>query len=315
MNILIIGNGFDLAHGLPTKYEHFLKYIKAFERLKLTCMQQSVEAKWKAANDEDKNYILHFSNMYEQKKVVFEEIDTLISNNAWIDYFWKIFLNRKTEESDGWIDFESEISRIIQTLDDARLTISREINQGNETGRMTHQQRTILAPLWEKIGINSDTISFNGKSIPCKKAQPLIDLNRLTRCLELYLEYFVERTEPKVKLPDINNIDIHYVLSFNYTHTYESLYHKDKSKKIHYDYIHGEIKTDSRLETCNLILGIDEYLEGNAKNRDNEFVQFKKFYQRIFKKTGCKYVDWQKKQHNQLWLSANVMTLFYIMSI
>lgn len=66
----------------------------------------------------------------------------------------------------------------------------------------------------------------------------------------------------------------------------------DKSSKIKYDYIHGETRADSTIDNCNLILGIDEYLEGYAKNRDNEFIQFKKFYQRIYKKTGCKYVDW-----------------------
>lgn len=30
MNILIIGNGFDLAHNLPTKYTQFLEYIETF---------------------------------------------------------------------------------------------------------------------------------------------------------------------------------------------------------------------------------------------------------------------------------------------
>ena len=30
MNILVIGNGFDLAHGLPTKYTDFLEWIKVF---------------------------------------------------------------------------------------------------------------------------------------------------------------------------------------------------------------------------------------------------------------------------------------------
>lgn len=31
MNILVIGNGFDLAHGLPTKYGDFLeKYISYY---------------------------------------------------------------------------------------------------------------------------------------------------------------------------------------------------------------------------------------------------------------------------------------------
>ena len=33
MNILIIGNGFDLAHGLPTKYNDFLKFIQAFKSI------------------------------------------------------------------------------------------------------------------------------------------------------------------------------------------------------------------------------------------------------------------------------------------
>lgn len=29
MNILIIGNGFDLAHHLPTQYSYFLDFLKA----------------------------------------------------------------------------------------------------------------------------------------------------------------------------------------------------------------------------------------------------------------------------------------------
>ncbi len=31
MNILVIGNGFDLAHGLLTKYEHFLQFVELFK--------------------------------------------------------------------------------------------------------------------------------------------------------------------------------------------------------------------------------------------------------------------------------------------
>ncbi len=30
MNILVIGNGFDIAHGLPTTYKDFLKFIEKF---------------------------------------------------------------------------------------------------------------------------------------------------------------------------------------------------------------------------------------------------------------------------------------------
>ncbi|MDC4682127.1 bacteriophage abortive infection AbiH family protein, partial [Acinetobacter baumannii] len=31
MNILIIGNGFDLSHFLPTKYDHFMAVMRSIE--------------------------------------------------------------------------------------------------------------------------------------------------------------------------------------------------------------------------------------------------------------------------------------------
>lgn len=33
MDILILGNGFDLAHGLPTKYTDFLEFVETFVNL------------------------------------------------------------------------------------------------------------------------------------------------------------------------------------------------------------------------------------------------------------------------------------------
>lgn len=32
MNILVIGNRFDLEHELPTKYEHFLEFAKVIRQ-------------------------------------------------------------------------------------------------------------------------------------------------------------------------------------------------------------------------------------------------------------------------------------------
>lgn len=33
MNILVIGNGFDLAHGLPAKYGGFLEFVKVIRQI------------------------------------------------------------------------------------------------------------------------------------------------------------------------------------------------------------------------------------------------------------------------------------------
>ena len=84
LNILIIGNGFDLAHNLPTKYEHFLKYVDAFKRFKEVCKQESISADWEVAGDEDKKYIIHFANLYEKNPQIYEEINELILNKTWI---------------------------------------------------------------------------------------------------------------------------------------------------------------------------------------------------------------------------------------
>lgn len=200
------------------------------------------EKVWEDATEEDKKYILDMANLYGKQRTIFEEIEKLISNNVWMNYFWKLYTERKTLGMDGWIDFECEISRIIQTLDQARMTILADIRQGKKTGKMTQYQLNILSPLWGKAGIDRELISFEEKAITYRKTQFLKDLNRLTRCLEIYLGEFVEEIKPQVKLPDIEGLDINCVLSFNYTHTYENFYHTDKSKDVKYDYIHGEVK-------------------------------------------------------------------------
>lgn len=33
MNILVIGNGFDLAHELPTTYQDFLKFVEVMKQV------------------------------------------------------------------------------------------------------------------------------------------------------------------------------------------------------------------------------------------------------------------------------------------
>lgn len=79
MNILILGNGFDLAHGLNTKYADFLKYCQ-----EKYCTINNVGV------DKDNNFLY---------------------NNVWA----KHFLN-KTLQGDKWIDLENEIYNVIIKL-------------------------------------------------------------------------------------------------------------------------------------------------------------------------------------------------------
>ena len=116
------------------------------------------------------------------------------------------------------------------------------------------------------------------------------DLNKLIRALELYLCAFVSNIKNIEILPDIKNIYFHKILSFNYTDTYKKIYAPKGFAE--YDYIHGKAERANSFDTNNMVLGIDEYLTKERRNKEIEFIEFKKYYQRIYKGTGCEYKDW-----------------------
>ena len=286
LNILVIGNGFDLAHGLPTKYTDFLGFVKAFQH-------------FKAGNDCGKYYD-YFLSLKKNNYDLYEEIDNLSTDNCWLRYFIKKYETMSSEGKTGWIDFESEISTFIQALDSARKTLYEQFKKGNSSARMEYWQVAAIVPLFDE---NSSFISndylFKPSTIPLRKEKALLDLNKLTRCLEIYLCNYLNYDECK-QLRDIVDLKIDKVLSFNYTDTYKRMYDKTDSSDVEYDYIHGKADIKHDIESCNLVLGIDEYLSVPSKNSDNEFIQFKKFYQRIYKMTGCRYIDWlEKAQQNR----------------
>lgn len=88
------------------------------------------------------------------------------------------------------------------------------------------------------------------------------------------------------KTKDISDIDykITHVLNFNYTDTFRKLYSDIDNDKI--DFIHGSLNKN------NLVLGINETLTEDTENKIVDTVYFKKYFQRIYKKTDYKYVSW-----------------------
>ena len=117
MNILIVGNGFDLAHGLPTKYADFLKFIDFFYKHKA---QESSGLELIAG--EDINCYKYFTDLfnskqdsefdqylYDQSRKTIHELSDLCKDNAWIKYFSEVYKSREQKGKDGWIDFEGEI--------------------------------------------------------------------------------------------------------------------------------------------------------------------------------------------------------------
>lgn len=281
MNILVIGNGFDLAHDLPTSYRDFLDFTKAYEKYKDVCMAgESVKQEWEKVDEANREFIVYFANLCDQKKKLFVELNELTMNNLWLKHFYGVQLKQ------GWIDFESEISRIIQILESVRI----QVIEGKKAGKLV-----IHVPKYQEEALKGfrvdSTIIESLKFVDGTKERLHDDLNRLIRCLEIYLCDYVGNIEIESKHPDIEGLPIiDKVLSFNYTNTYEKLY--AKNPYVEYDYIHGRATTENTVDSNNMVLGIDEYLKGAARNENIEFIEFKKFYQRIHKETGCLYRNW-----------------------
>lgn len=293
--ILLIGNGFDLAHGLPTSYSYFLDFCDKIKKT-LFFLESSNDDEWK------KDIILNWdidnsikSKLYEWDKntnnnlnKLFSEIYDNIKDNIWINYF----LKKRNQLGKNWIDFESEISNVVQAFECVRncTESGKSIPRSGIEGIKVEEVETFI-DIFEGNGSKMFAINYKTLGIFNKYVKKMtVDLDRLIRALEIYISEFINKIEVLQKNDDIKDINPDCVLSFNYSNTYERIY--GQSNKIEYDYIHGKADITNNVNTCNLVLGIDEYLEERDRDNKLEFLSFKKFYQRIFKSTDSSYMEW-----------------------
>lgn len=302
MNILVIGNGFDLAHKLPTRYNDFLGFVERF----LNIINTPQILRQGELKNTEKTVYKYIDHLIFNEQQLCKELEQLVKDNIWIEYF----LQNPMYQKENWIDFENEISKVIQSLDQDMFFKDGEKSELSE--KMQNLSNPFLHKKYSKYMAAMRTASAlthgKGESITYKEIRDRLynDLNKLIRALEIYLTDYVEKEECNCVLPDIQEIvkenvkgadgeeQIKYckVLSFNYTNTYERLYLDKQQIQNSIDYIHGKAKLFNTVENNNMVLGIDEYLTDERKDRETEFIAFKKFYQRIYKETGCKYKDW-----------------------
>lgn len=298
MKILMIGNGFDLEHDLPTKYTDFLAFVRNFKGAYL----------YANAHPNQKDLIkddylkLIFTNCEFENRVV--ALHSFTDNNLWINYFQKVYKEHLANK-ENWIDFESEISDIIRTIDKLQKYYERITLGEEENKNLENLYNTKLIKVF-KYKIDKENID---KNIPIL----LTDLNKLIGALEIYIWDYVGYEEIKFYNPDIEKIHPNKVFSFNYSDTYKKVYGSNRIK-VDYSFTHG-IATNNiqyfygkeigskeldeailiNAENNTMVLGIDEYLPKERSSKEIDFIAFKKYYQRIYKKTGNEYKRWLKQ--------------------
>ncbi|KJV41194.1 AbiH family protein [Acinetobacter brisouii] len=145
MNILIVGNGFDLSHYLPTKYDHFMDVMQSIEEKDLLKhakdvfnnpiddlpalirkgfeVKQAVDEKSYQMNfnqlflnTRDKGFITKTREFYntDDIKINFEKIVKIqekLKDNCWYQYF-----SAHVKDIQTWIDFESKINEALKVV-------------------------------------------------------------------------------------------------------------------------------------------------------------------------------------------------------
>ena len=158
--ILIIGNGFDLAVGLPTSYADFLNYsnmlLGIHKGVILTdnekrvihidypceaadyyqCIQSTIQKTLLDEVYEEYHYIT--GNLEERLMEQYRtegtqnnrlgEFRNLVKKNIWFNYLYGLY-KRKQIKGENWIDFESEIAEVIRKVDDEHLSIDQRLDE------------------------------------------------------------------------------------------------------------------------------------------------------------------------------------------
>jgi len=349
MNILVIGNGFDLAHGLPTKYTDFLDFCKMVmnvytvdqrdtgdnEKMELIWNELDLNPSYNLDGLKELFYVLNSHRIREEKSdkmddtICYENIATntyydefydKIKNNIWIDYFLQCNIYQK----ENWIDFENEISKVIQSVNynmsevGVNAIVEKLSDPFLSRYFLDSEERRKVQNILQEYGADifvvppKEKISYKNLIARLKH-----DLDKLIRALEIYLCEYVEKMHIKKKSPDIDKLEIDKVLSFNYTNTFSKLYtiviEKAEEYRDSYEYIHGKADIFNTIETNNMVLGIDEFLSDDRKDKDIDFIAFKKYYQRIYKQVGGKYKNWlqeiQRKYSIALQNEADYMNM------
>lgn len=249
--LIIIGNGFDLAHDLKTRYSDFMLWYvnKAIEEFNIKNIYTDVLMEIHRAKG---------AASYPLPKA--RSLDVFIKNKknlrGVIEYDFKSLLNRlfNTEESLNWVDIES-------TYYDLLKSECRNAEQATSEGGVFNESK--LKQLNEQFKQLKDNLKKYLSSIDCTHVDRIKDITKLFR------EQF--HFNPKYQ-------DYFMFLNFNYTSTLDMYLQDINSKYYHVNYIHGRL-TDKQNP---IIFGygdeIDHYYQKIEDLNCNTFLEnFKSF--------------------------------------
>lgn len=296
MKILVIGNGFDLAHGHKTKYKDFIDYVEQFN---MFYDVNNINGEDPIRGGNFMNYIIDFFKDRDQViSELINEFHRITKDNIWIKHFNNIMYSC----NENWVDFEKEISKVVRWMEEKFEDCIKEnefkkFQDHIKSEDLNSEKKVFITDLLLDIDKYNFLEKFELEKINIYSKH----LDDLIRAFEIYLMTYVDSTLGENLNEDILNLNLREddaLISFNYTDTYNKLYKNNQIKKENVHFIHGMAKLKNTSETNNMVLGIDDYHEGEDRNQKVKYLRFNKYFQRIVKGTDASYKDLFRDNHD-----------------
>lgn len=262
MNILILGNGFDLAHGLPTAYKDFLNYCQNNKKYEKFCL----------SNIWMKHFITRQSELGDNWIDIEKEIYEVIKSFQKLPIVRFAKTNRKSQYcilSLPLYNIEFNLFNLQNYLEETKTNLP----CSKEGTFFSHFSKNYMNYL---ITDYIDLIKLLYKH-----------LREFTKTFEQYLkEDLYSNIDKPIKYKFNINTECISLLNFNYTDTCEKIYNVNFNNcgcgiRTQSVYIHGKINND---DNCNLVLGTHSFFNYLPNNLNEEipaeFNVFRKHNQR-----------------------------------
>lgn len=295
-NILIVGNGFDLYHKLPTRYSDFMFCATQWESFREEYYSNTVKEgpiEQISVPLTEKGELTHEAlaefgkHKYLLNAKHIEFLDKHLPSNTWIQCFSQL-LNQGL----NWIDFEAEIQKVLEDAEEYSMqSIPNNVGKRGDTDLPDRLKRIpdIFGAAARNGYLNFGAVDVLKHYVDKRELQQnkerliefmINELNNLITCLQYYLSEFVanikcDRYSEQIKA--LGEVDL---LNFNYTTTFHTVYGSHSLHEHHA--VHGGIVNGD------IVLGISD----DAFPDTYDYIRFQKYFQRIQKRTGSYYRDW-----------------------
>ncbi|MES2410838.1 MAG: AbiH family protein [Bacteroidota bacterium] len=302
--LVIIGNGFDLAHGLPTGYRHFIddyweKVInlvalnKRWEdelfqvkipRLELT---HDLYSNWESVKDFDSlfAFLTEFDRLYGTSFSFHNELFRLISNQThtenWVDienkYYSLLKECLKYPTNEKIISVNKEFEIIKEKLS---LYLKREVENNFNFSNLAENEfsKIFSQTLYENSTLQHLLKEFSGSGV--KYLQ-----NSFKEEKSNILDGSV-RMRYKERI-NINN----YFLSFNYTSTIQNYTEQLKYNIFNLNEIHGRLEDDNNHINFGFGDEMDKHYQEIEEKNDNEYLRNIKSFQYLHNSNYKRLLD------------------------